>query len=95
MPLELVAEVFFRFLLEAIVYALGYGTGWLLVPALSLGYYTVEPLSPPRRGARRIRSRGIGRPREVSAQATTAVGIVFWAVVVAAGLAFWWLARPA
>lgn len=93
MPLELVVEVLFRFLLEAIVYALGYGTGWLIIPALSLGYCTVEPLSPPRRGTRRIRARGLRRPREVSAEAATAVGIVFW-VVVAVGFAFWWLAKP-
>jgi hypothetical protein len=94
MPLEFAAEVFVRFLFEAILYTLGYATGWLLVPTLSFGYYDVEPLSPPRRGAKRIRSKGTRRPRQLSAEATAMIGILFWAIVVAMGLAFWWFTRP-
>jgi hypothetical protein len=94
MPLEFAAEVFLRFLFEAILYTLGYGTGWLLIPALSFGYYTVEPLSPPKRGARRVRSRSVAGPRQLSAEATALIGILIWVVAVAMGLVLWWLARP-
>ncbi len=94
MPLEFAAEVFVRFLFEAILYTLGYGTGWLLIPALSFGYYTVEPLSPPRRGVRRVRSRGVSRPRQLTAEATALIGILFWVIAIAMGFALWWLASP-
>jgi hypothetical protein len=85
MPLESAAEVLLRFLLEIIVYALGYGTGWLLVPALSFGYYTVEPLSPPRRGTRRTRASGARPARQWSAEATAMMGVGFWVIVIALG----------
>ncbi len=94
MPLEFAAEVFFRFLLEVVVYTLGYATGWLLVPVLSFGYYEVEPLSPPKRGARRVRSKAAMPPRQLSAEATAVLGILFWAVAAAMFLAVWWITRP-
>ena len=94
MPLEFAAEVVLRFLLEAVLYTVGYATGWLLVPALSFGYYEPEPLAPPKRGAKRIRTSGVRHPRQVSAKVTAMVGGLFWFVVVAAGLALWWFARP-
>lgn len=94
MPLEFAAEVLLRFLFEVVLYSLGYGTGWLLVPALSFGHYTVEPLAPPRRGVRRVRSRGGAHPRRLSAEATALVGLLFWAAAVAIALALWWLAKP-
>lgn len=94
MPLEFAAEVVFRFVFEVVFYALGYATGWLLVPALSFGYYTVEPIPPPKRGSRRVRSGSADRPRQLSADAAAVVGILFWAALVALGVSVWWLAKP-
>ncbi len=91
MPLSFVAETLFRFLFEVVFYAVGYATGWLVVPILSLGYYTAEPLAPPRRHKRGHRNTPKDRqPRQLSAEATVAVGIVFW---VAAGASIWWLTQ--
>ena len=76
------------------MYTLGYATGWLLVPALSFGYYDVEPLSPPKRGAKRMRSGPVRPLRQLSAEATAMIGMLFWVIVVASGLALWWFTRP-
>lgn len=95
MPLSFVAETFLRFLFETVFYFLGYATGWLVVPALSFGFYDVEPLSPPKRNTRRPSTTSTARlPRQISADATTAIGILFWLVLVGLGALFWWLARP-
>ena len=94
MPLEFSAEVFLRFLFEVIGYTVGYATGWLLIPTLTFGYYDVEPLSPPKRGFKRMRSTGVRHSRQVSAEATAAIGVLFWAIAVTLGVAFWWFSRP-
>lgn len=94
MPLEFAAEMFFRFLFEFFFYTFGYATGWLLIPALSFGYYEVEPLSPPRRGKKRLRAQGVGHPRQLTADTAAVIGILFWSGVVVVGLALWWLAEP-
>lgn len=91
MPLEFAAEALFRFLFEAILYTLGYGTGWHLVPALSFGYYTVEPLPPPKRGVRRPPSLSPTGPRQLSAEVTAIFGILFWMLAAAMALTVWWL----
>ena len=94
MPLELAAEVLVRFVFATILYTLGYATGWLIVPALSFGRYSVEPLAPPKRGASRALSRGARPPRQLSAEAAAYIGILFWAATVATGLALWWFSGP-
>ncbi|MEA9579492.1 hypothetical protein VC218_11400 [Xanthomonas nasturtii] len=94
MPLEFAAEIFFRFLFEVIVYTFGYATGWLLIPVLSFGYYEVEPLSPPKRGAKQMRAQGVRHPRQLTADAAAVIGILFWVVAIALGLVLWWLAEP-
>ena len=94
MAIELAAEVLFRFVFEALLYTLGYATGWLLIPVLSFGRYTVEPLSPPRRGARRTRTGGARPPRQVSAETASLVGLLLWVAVAGVGFALWWIARP-
>jgi hypothetical protein len=81
MPLEFVAEVLLRFVFEIVFYVLGYATGWLLIPVFSFGRYTAEPLSPPRRGQRRGRSRAPKGPRQVSIEFTALIGILFWIAV--------------
>ena len=88
MPVEIAAEVLFRFVFECAFYALGYATGWLLVPALSFGYYEVEPLSPPKRGVKRVRSRAVRDHRQLSAETATMAGILFWVAVIAL---VWWV----
>lgn len=95
MPADIAAEVLFRFLFELVVYTVGYATGWLLIPTLSFGYYSVEPLSPPRRGQKRARSRTARPPRELSFETTATIGALFWFAVVAAGVAIWWFTPPA
>ena len=95
MPLSFVAETLLRFLFETVFYFLGYATGWLLVPTLSFGFYEVEPLSPPKRNSRQSRTTSATRlPRQISADATTAIGILFWLVLVGLGALFWWLSKP-
>ena len=94
MPADIAAEVLFRFLFELVVYTVGYATGWLLIPTLSFGYYSVEPLSPPRRGQKRARSRTARPPRELSFETTATIGAAFWFVVIGAGIAIWWFSKP-
>lgn len=94
MPLEFAAEMFVRFLFELMFYTFGYATGWLLIPALSFGYYEVEPLSPPKRGKKRLQAQAAGHPRQLTADTAAVIGILFWAVAVVLGFALWWLADP-
>ena len=93
MPADIAAEVLFRFLFELVVYTVGYATGWLLIPTLSFGYYSVEPLPPPRRGAKRARDRSARPPRQLSIETTAAVGGLFWLALFAAGVAILWFSK--
>lgn len=96
MPLSFVAETLLRFVFETVIYFFGYATGWILVPTLTFGYYTADPVPPP--SPRRRRERIVGKtavaPRRLSEDATAAVGILFWLVMAALGALFWWLAKP-
>ena len=96
MPLESAAEALFKFIFRLVLDTLGYATGWLLIPTLSLGYYTVEPLSPPKRGNRAARTRRPLPARQLSVEATSAIGGLFWVLLLAAYFGVWWLTgRPA
>jgi len=43
MPASLLTEILFRGAFEILFYGLGYVIGWLVVPIVSFGYYSVEP----------------------------------------------------
>jgi hypothetical protein len=96
MPLSFVAETLLRFVFETVIYFFGYATGWFLVPALTFGYYTADPIPPP--SPRRRRDRTVGRtaiePRRLSENATAAGGMLLWLDMAAGGALFWWLAKP-
>lgn len=88
MPASLLTEILFRGAIEVVLYGLGYAIGWVVVPVLSFGYYRVEPWDLKPRSRTRGRS-GPRRPKQVSADAACAIGLVALAAAVALGYFAW------
>ena len=87
MPGSVVAELIIRPVFEFVLYAVGYLTGYVVVPAATFGFFTVEPVaSGSRRPRPRLRSaKASPSPRVVSADVAALVGILFWVLAVAIG----------
>lgn len=88
MPLSALAEIILQPICEAIVHVFGYLTGVVVVPAFTLGMFGVEPISDnkklrPRPKLRNMRA-DMTQPRVISADAGTAFGLLFWALVAVA-----------
>jgi hypothetical protein len=105
MPLRFVVEAVIEAVVEFGARALGYWTGCLLVPLLSLGRYRVAAVQPAEsralRRERRERSRrsashrdgpAAAEPGVVSADTAVLVGLMFWVGMLV--LAFWLALRP-
>jgi hypothetical protein len=93
MPASLLTEIIFRGAFEVVLYGLGYIIGWLLVPTLSFGQYTVEPWDFKSRKRSSSHSKLLP-PKTISADATCAIG--FCALAVASTTAYFvWRATSA
>ena len=79
MPASLLTEILLRGAFEVVLYGLGYVVGWLIIPVLSFGYYSVEPWDFKSRKKSRSHSRRT-LPKHVSADAACGVGLVTLAV---------------
>lgn len=91
MPANLLTELVVRPVFEIVLYGLGYFTGQVVVPIMSLGRYSVEPIIQPRRPRPRLkRNQSIClAPFTVSADAATAIGLLVWVFIVACGFFVW------
>ncbi|AJC46526.1 hypothetical protein [Xanthomonas sacchari] len=92
MPASLLTEVVLRPLFEIVLYGLCYLVGMLVVPALSLGYYSVEPWSSKRP------SKSGNRGAYLAARVVSADAAAFWGGFALVGLgllgyALWEVAR--
>ncbi len=79
MPASLLTEILFRGAFEILFYGLGYVIGWLVVPIVSFGYYSVEPWDfKSRKKSKSHSSRPL--PKQISADAACGIGILTLAV---------------
>jgi glycerol uptake facilitator-like aquaporin len=91
MPGSVVAELILRPIVELVLYVFGYLTGYVVVPAVTFGLYSVEHLVS---GSRRLRPRlksakaSLGS-HVVSADVAALVGICFWVLVITGGYLLW------
>ena len=86
MPLSALAEVILQPIIEAIAHVFGYLTGFVVVPVFTLGVIRVERIlddEKPRPKLRNMRA-DMPRPRVISADAGTAFGLLFWALIAVA-----------
>ena len=83
MPLSALAEIILQPVFEAIAYVFGYLTGVVVVPAFTLGMFRVERLLDDERSRPKLKNMraDMPRPRVISADAGTAFGLLFWALV--------------
>jgi hypothetical protein len=91
MPLGIVVEVVIQVVAEVVLNGVCYLTGSVVVPAFTLGRWTVAPIDRSVRHRPRLPAhRATGtRNREVSADAAVFFGLLFWAVVGIIGLLVW------
>jgi hypothetical protein len=91
MPGSVVAELILRPIFEIVLYFVGYLTGQLVVPVVTLGAYTVEPVaSTGRRPRPRLKRSTVPvATRVVSPDLAALVGLLTWAFVLAAGYLLW------
>jgi hypothetical protein len=88
MPLSALAEVILQPVFEVILHVFGYLTGVVVVPVCTLGAFKVEPIlreekGRPRPKLRKMRAE-MTQPRVISADAGSAFGLLFWALVAVA-----------
>jgi hypothetical protein len=91
MPASALAEFILWPIFELIMYVVGYLTGYVVVPVFTLGRYRVAPFvsrRPNRYGKGRKRSL-LSQVNVISDEAAMYIGLVFWAVVIAAGYFIW------
>ena len=88
MPASLLTEILFRGAFEVVFYGVGYVIGWLVVPIISFGHYSVESWDFKSRKKSSSRSRRT-LPKQVSADAACFIGLATLAVASAIGYFVW------
>jgi hypothetical protein len=91
MPVSALAEFILWPLFELAFHVFGYLTGYLIVPILSIGHYSVEPIFSRKRkiSGKSYRASNSSEPGELSAEAAALIGLLFWVVFVAIGVLIW------
>jgi hypothetical protein len=91
MPGSVLAELILRPVFEIVLYFVGYLTGQVVVPAVTFGLYTVEPVSASGRRPRpRLKRKAAPiASRVVSADLAALVGLLSWAVALVIGYLLW------
>ncbi|BBB62216.1 hypothetical protein UNDKW_3943 [Undibacterium sp. KW1] len=85
--MESILEAIFRFLFEAVFQFILYGTGWVLIPALTLGLVHSEDFNSKAAPGRSY----YWRDRKgivLSTDMTMLVGLLFWVSVVVAAVIY-------
>ena len=88
MPASLLTDLIVRPLFELAIYGLGYLTGHVMVPMLTLGRYTVETWDFQHKSKKRDRPRSLTQ-HTVSAEVAIGVGLATWVVAILVGYVLW------
>ena len=91
MPSSVIAELLVQPIIEFVLYFVGYNTGRVVVPILTLGACSVESVPPSNRGAR-IKATSAITPsasRVLSFHVAAFLGICFWLAIFAIGYLLW------